>query len=464
VLKVIDGYDISLPIIFDYEFAGTSSGRLDSANLSKRKMTDIALAFLETIEEAGYKAGIYASKCFYTDNLYPSEFENKYTVWLAHYNTETDYNGEFIYWQYSSRGKVNGIGGNVDMNFYYYDDSLQIPDQSYTGFEIKPVPEVRSKGVKLTKNKDYTLTYRNNIEIGNATVTATGIGDYKGFVKEYTFRIVLGTITGLKIEKATDTTLTAAWNAVEGAKYYSVRVWNKTVDETPVILTADTPKLKITGLKAGYKYDISISAVALINGEEYASEYSDGIIGTTTGASIANLTVKKATTSYVKLSWSKAGTCEKYAVYVYDTAKKKYKKLGETESKSYKAENLSPGKTYAFRVAAISGGKTGKKSSKVKTVTKPVKAKIKSAVSKKSKRINLKWNKQTCTGYQIEWSTTKDFSSNCKYSTVSKSKKEIIVKTKRAKQKYYIRIRAYKDFGKTRYYGNWSKAKAVKVK
>ena len=53
--------------------------------------------------------------------------------------------------------------------------------QSYTGSEIKPLPEVKnSQGFILTEGKDYTLSYSDNIEPGTATITANGIGDYSG--------------------------------------------------------------------------------------------------------------------------------------------------------------------------------------------------------------------------------------------------------------------------------------------
>ncbi len=82
------------------------------------------------------------------------------------------------------------------------------------------------------------------------------------------------------------------------------------------------------------------------------------------------------------------------------------------------------------------------------------------------KKFTVKWKKQTSqtTGYQIQYSTNKNFKST-KTVTVSKNKttSKTISKLK-AKKKYYVRIRTYKTVGKTKYYSSWSKAKAVTTK
>jgi GH25 family lysozyme M1 (1,4-beta-N-acetylmuramidase) len=93
VLEYIKKYDLDLPVFYDIEFAEDSNGftgRLYNANLSKAKMTNLALAFCDTIENAGYKAGVYASKSFFEDEMNSSTLEAKeYVIWLAHYTTST---------------------------------------------------------------------------------------------------------------------------------------------------------------------------------------------------------------------------------------------------------------------------------------------------------------------------------------------------------------------------------------
>ena len=52
-----------------------------------------------------------------------SLIENKNKVWIAQYSTDISYSRPYEYWQYTSSGRVNGITGNVDCNFWYYDNA-----------------------------------------------------------------------------------------------------------------------------------------------------------------------------------------------------------------------------------------------------------------------------------------------------------------------------------------------------
>ena len=117
-----------------------------------------------------------------------------YRIWLAHYTTNTDYSGTFDFWQYSSQGKVNGISGNVDMNFYYAQEKSFTPDsilivtarfspisdQEYSGNAITPPVSISYLGNTLTNGSDYTVQYSDNIKPGVATITVTGKGKFLG--------------------------------------------------------------------------------------------------------------------------------------------------------------------------------------------------------------------------------------------------------------------------------------------
>lgn len=109
VLRLIIGYKLSYPIYLDLEESGTESGAIERAN-----------AFGDIIEAAGYWCGIYANKYWWEKHLKGLE---RFTKWVAQYNdelTESSYKGDNLdIWQYSSKGKVDGITGNVDMNYCY---------------------------------------------------------------------------------------------------------------------------------------------------------------------------------------------------------------------------------------------------------------------------------------------------------------------------------------------------------
>jgi len=114
VLCWLNKRKLDLPVYFDIEDKCQSK-------LSKKLLTDICKAFCNRIEAAGYWAGIYANKHWSNNLINGTELGKRYTYWVAQYNKRCTYNGPYDIWQYSSSGKVNGISGNVDMNYMYHD-------------------------------------------------------------------------------------------------------------------------------------------------------------------------------------------------------------------------------------------------------------------------------------------------------------------------------------------------------
>ena len=119
VLQLIREYDLDYPVFIDTEGAG-GNGRAD--NLDADTRTAVCEAFCRTIANAGYTAGVYASRNWYNNNLHVDKLEH-YCIWLAEYRHTPLYQGYYHMWQYTSKGAVDGIAGNVDMNVSY----LQIP-------------------------------------------------------------------------------------------------------------------------------------------------------------------------------------------------------------------------------------------------------------------------------------------------------------------------------------------------
>lgn len=131
-LARVAGYNITLPIVMDYEYVG-SKGRLYKANLGREESTRICNAFARRISEAGYTPMIYANKNWLETKLNAAEISQYAKIWLAHYTkaSYTSYTGEYEFWQYSSSGRVNGINGSVDMNFWY-DTKKELENGIYT--------------------------------------------------------------------------------------------------------------------------------------------------------------------------------------------------------------------------------------------------------------------------------------------------------------------------------------------
>ena len=114
-LTLCSGYNLSYPIFVDTE---NGSGAARANGLDKGSRTACVAAFCKTIANGGRKAGVYASKSWYNNKIDASAFSN-YFIWVAQYNTTCNYKGKYNMWQYSSKGSVPGIKGNVDVNIAY---------------------------------------------------------------------------------------------------------------------------------------------------------------------------------------------------------------------------------------------------------------------------------------------------------------------------------------------------------
>lgn len=117
VLMLCKGYKLALPVFIDTEGAG-GDGRADGLSVESR--TAVCEAFCRTVENAGFNAGVYASKNWFENNL-NTEHISDYTIWLAQYSRRATYEGDYDLWQYTSAGTVDGIGTRVDLNLCYQD-------------------------------------------------------------------------------------------------------------------------------------------------------------------------------------------------------------------------------------------------------------------------------------------------------------------------------------------------------
>lgn len=115
VLKLIREYNLDYPVFIDTEGAG-GNGRADGLDVETRTL--VCEAFCRTIENAGYEAGVYGSRNWYNHNLQTDRLQN-YDIWLAEYRSVPLYQGYYNMWQYTSKGRIDGISGNVDMNISY---------------------------------------------------------------------------------------------------------------------------------------------------------------------------------------------------------------------------------------------------------------------------------------------------------------------------------------------------------
>ncbi len=111
VLELVNGYSLQMPIYIDVE---KSNGRGDAISVEERNAT--IAAFLATISNAGYSCGLYSNKLWLENRISTGAFTN-YKIWLAQYVDIPSYTAtRYDIWQYTSKGSIPGIAGNVDMN------------------------------------------------------------------------------------------------------------------------------------------------------------------------------------------------------------------------------------------------------------------------------------------------------------------------------------------------------------
>lgn len=122
VLEAIKPYKITYPVVYDFEDVYDEASR--TKDLSADEITDMTIAFCDRVEAAGYKPMIYANIQWFMARLDITRLE-KYDKWFAQYFREPFYPYSFQMWQYTGKGKVDGIEGDVDLNICFKDYSVE---------------------------------------------------------------------------------------------------------------------------------------------------------------------------------------------------------------------------------------------------------------------------------------------------------------------------------------------------
>ena len=124
-IDAMDGKELDFPVYFDLE---------ESAQFNKGMTfcTDLVEAFCGEVEDAGYLAGVYCSRYWFT-NFVEESVRLSRPTWIADYSRACDYGGSYGIWQYGV-GKVAGIDGSCDLNWAYTDYSTYIKRNGLNGF------------------------------------------------------------------------------------------------------------------------------------------------------------------------------------------------------------------------------------------------------------------------------------------------------------------------------------------
>lgn len=144
---------ITLKVWCDYEYDSDNYSIKNDVVQTKESRTRIVKAFLHTLEEYGYDVGVYANPDYLNNKFLDL---SEYPLWLARYSSDKG-NYEPFMWQYSSKGSVPGIKGNVDMNYLYAVDEEK-------PIEPKPISD-KIVVYAYSKSKDGQTKLSNNFKV-----------------------------------------------------------------------------------------------------------------------------------------------------------------------------------------------------------------------------------------------------------------------------------------------------------
>ena len=120
-LEAVKGYRLEYPIFFDLEYDTVRYAKQNGVTITKALATQMVKAFCSEIEAAGYYAANYMNND-YAKNMFDMAALKQFDVWYAWYNATINRSDAGL-WQYSSSGKVNGISGNVDLDYALKDST-----------------------------------------------------------------------------------------------------------------------------------------------------------------------------------------------------------------------------------------------------------------------------------------------------------------------------------------------------
>ncbi len=273
-------------------------------------------------------------------------------------------------------------------------------NHTYTGKYIKPKVTVKLKKKTLSAS-DYTVSYKNNVNPGTATVTVKGKGKYSGSVTK-NFYIKPATPKSFKAAAGV-TSVKLSWKKSTGTTSYEVYMYNSKTKNWDKKTTTKETSATVKSLQPGTAYKFRVRAYKKSSKALY-SDYTT-LTAKTLVDQVKNLK-STATTSSVKLSWSSVKNATGYQVYMYDSAKKTWVKKKTLSGTSYTVTKLKSAAEYKFKVRArnTKDPKTvyGKYSSELLATTLPQSVKNVKINSFTSSTVSLSWDKVTgATGYDI---------------------------------------------------------------
>ncbi len=361
--------------------------------------------------------------------------------------------------------KIDGVGNYTGQRTLEFDiepqdikwvDIESIPEQVYSGQEIKPELVMSSFGKSLEEGRDYSLVYKDNRDAGIATIEIIGMGNYTGFrTLEFTIRkksVMDLDVSYQKEFQYTQKPIEPEVKVIFGEKTY---------------VTAETPK---DVNKMEPQENVS---VVLKKGQDYIVRYYNN-----QNAGIGEIQIE-GVGNYQGIRRLKFTIAPKNLKNSKITMGTRYKYTGKSRSPyvvvSLDGKILIQGKDYikilrnhrkvGWATVQITGKNNYTGTIKKKFTIYPRTASIKKITTKDS-TATISWTKRTeCTGYQVEYAQDKKFVVDKKKKIIKNNKAtNVMVKKLIPGVRYYFRVRSYTVVDGKKIYGNYSAVRTVKIK
>ncbi len=143
IKRLLNGKKINAPVYIDVE----NTKGLDWRTISNADMLSIMQEFNAQLNALGYKMGIYSSRSAFWNEKMTDKWYDNISKWVAEYGTKVNnFNRTYDIWQHTSKGRIDGINGNVDMNIMY--NSIFTTEQPKPAPKPAPKPSNKNAAVK----------------------------------------------------------------------------------------------------------------------------------------------------------------------------------------------------------------------------------------------------------------------------------------------------------------------------
>ena len=281
VIRLIEDRKLSYPVYYDLEEDSLSK-------LSNSKLAQITETFTGRLKASGYSnVGIYANKSWFEKKLTDKIFQ-KYPRWIAQYNSLCTYSGSYVMWQCTNKGTVNGINGNVDINFLISSipaksiklskKSLSLKKGSSCILKSYIEPENSYPAVKWSSSSSSVASVSSSGKVTVKRVGTAVISGRTGNGKKASCKITVIPKTNKikKLKKSGSKGIKIIWSKISGVSKYQIYMSGKKSSGFKRIATVSAKKVSYTKgkLKKKKRYYFKIRSYQTIKKKKIYSKFS----------------------------------------------------------------------------------------------------------------------------------------------------------------------------------------------